>query len=158
MDLFEYLLFLANKNGGKTSANKVSYDNTSGFDMTSENVQDAIDELSIRGKLYQDTTANWNAQRELIAQKDCIYVYLDYSTVGDVEFPAVKIGDGTSYLIDMPFVNADAQVLNNHINDNVRHITQNERECWNNKIRCFVSAIDSEKIVFTTNAEDIEES
>lgn len=151
MDLFNYLLFLASKDGSSTSADKVSYDNTTGFDISAENVQEAIDELSRRGKFYKNTTSGWDGQASLIAQEDCVYVYTDHSTIDGINYPAVKIGDGTSYLIDMPFVNADAKKLNDHLTNTDIHITSAERTAWNNKVRCYLDINDEENLIFTTD-------
>lgn len=105
--------------------------------------------------IFVDTTANWNAQRDLIAKKDCIYVYTDYQVIDGIEYPALKVGDGMAYLIDLPFVMGSNAALNEHINDTDVHIQPGERQYWNNKVTCFMSAADDETIVFTkenTNA------
>lgn len=99
--------------------------------------------------IFVDTTANWDAQRDLIAKKDCIYVYSDYQTIDGVNIPAIKVGDGTTYLIDLPFVMGNDMTLNDHINDTNVHIQPGEREFWNNKVTCFLSASNEEIIVFT---------
>ena len=61
-----------------------------------------------RTAIHYDTTENWNSKTMLVGEKSHIYIYSDYtSTVIDGEtvlVPAMKIGDGNSYLIDMPFV------------------------------------------------------
>lgn len=61
-----------------------------------------------RTAIHYDTTENWNSRTTLVGEKSHIYIYSDYtSTVIDGEtvlVPAMKIGDGNSYLIDMPFV------------------------------------------------------
>lgn len=60
-------------------------------------------------KIYYDTTEGWNAKRELIAQNNTLYIYTDGSSYTDGEgtvrnLPAMKLGDGTTYLIDLPLV------------------------------------------------------
>ncbi len=61
-----------------------------------------------RTAIHYDTTENWNSRTMLVGERSHIYIYSDYtSTVIDgetVPVPAMKIGDGNSYLIDMPFV------------------------------------------------------
>ena len=110
--------------------------------------------------VHIDTTAHWNAQRELIAREKNIYVYTDHSVVDGVAIPAVKIGDGLAYLIDLPFVSSDVEKYENirgllleHIDDDVRHITAAERNAWNNKVTCFISQDDPTNLVFTTESE-----
>ena len=95
-------------------------------------------------EIYRDSTSNWNKQRDLIAEKACLYVYSDYDTIEvdgvTKEIPGLKIGDGTTYLIDLPFVSDKIeQVLLNHIDDNNIHITESERETWNNKVTAYES-------------------
>ena len=107
--------------------------------------------LSDLGQIHSDTTANWNSQRDLIAQANHIYIYTDYETVDGETLPGVKIGDGSAYLIDMPFIAGNNAALMEHVEDRVAHITAEERAAWNNKVRCYISASDDENIIFTTN-------
>jgi len=93
--------------------------------------------------IHQDTTEAWNSQPTLIAKEGNLYFYTDYQTVGGVNIAGVKIGDGTSYLIDLPFLDAQFQ---EHIADNIRHITQEEREFWNSKNRAVITG---ENLVLT---------
>lgn len=94
------------------------------------------------------TTATWNSQPQLISAKGFIYIYSDYrQNEQGQNVPAMKVGDGNAYLIDMPFSD---ELLYEHLADNIRHITQQEREFWNNKVRCFTSDIQDDVLVFTT--------
>ena len=62
-------------------------------------------------KVQYNSTAGWNAQPTLVADRGVIYVYSDYKSVtidGDtVPVPGFKVGDGSSLLKDLPF-SADA--------------------------------------------------
>lgn len=112
-------------------------------------VEEKIQEIEDAGAqlfVHQDTEENWNAKYYLIGEPNHIYIYTNHSRVDGHDIPAMKIGTG-SYLIDQPFVDSDAEVLDDHIKDMVRHITQNEREFWNNKVR---GEIDSRTLVLTT--------
>lgn len=112
-------------------------------------VEEKIEEIEQAGAqlfVHQDTEENWNSQYYLIGEPNHIYIYTNHSRVDGHDIPAMKIGSG-SYLIDQPFVDSDAEVLDDHIKDMVRHITQNEREFWNNKVR---GEIDSRTLVLTT--------
>jgi hypothetical protein len=97
--------------------------------------------------IYYNTTAYWNSRPQLIAQRGYIYVYSDYKQSEGEDIAGIKVGDGISYLIDMPFID---KPLDDHIADTVKHITSAERESWNNKVRCFVDPENQENIVFTT--------
>ena len=92
--------------------------------------------------------ADWDMDSTKIAEANTIYVYTDYSGYDGKSLAGFKVGDGTSYLIDMPFVD---QVYNDHINNSTIHITQAEREFWNNKVRCYLNGADNEEVIFTTN-------
>lgn len=95
------------------------------------------------------TTRYWNAQPRLIAQNKTIYVYTDHDQDGEGnDIPGFKLGDGMAYLIDIPFV---TQNMENHIKDVIRHITQDERNFWNDKVRCYISMDNEENLVFTTD-------
>jgi len=98
-------------------------------------------------KIFYNTTVYWNSRPSLIAKQGCIYVYSDYKQSEGVDIPGIKIGDGTSYLIDMPFTD---KPLDDHIADTIRHVTSAERTFWNSKVRCFVDPNDEENIIFTT--------
>lgn len=88
------------------------------------------------------TTEVWNSQPDLISEKDALYVYTDYykkvdEETGEITYSnGLKIGDGTSYLIDMPFITG---------------ITQEDIDFWNKKWRGFLDPGFNENLVFTTH-------
>lgn len=105
--------------------------------------------------VHYGTTEYWNTQSTLIGEKSHIYIYTDYSTVESdgktITIPNIKIGDGAAYLIDNPFITASIEdLMQLHINDNIKHITAEERSVWNGKVRCYLSANNNETVVFTT--------
>ena len=94
------------------------------------------------------TTATWNSRPDLISSRGCIYIYSDYrQNEQGQNIAAMKVGDGLAYLIDMPFIDS---LLYEHIADNIRHITQQEREFWNDKVRCYMSDVQDDILIFTT--------
>lgn len=93
--------------------------------------------------VYFNKTSDWNAARNVIAQYHAVYVYTDYKSINGHDVAGFKIGDGTTYLIDLPFVDAFASM---HEVDSEAHITNAEREFWNNKNRAIV---DGETLVLT---------
>jgi len=102
--------------------------------------------------IYRDTTAAWNAQITLVAEAGSIYVYTDYASATvdgqTVPVPGIKIGDGTSYLIDMAFAAQDiAQALAAHAADTTIHVTAAEKQAWNNKVSV---SVDGEDLAFST--------
>ena len=111
-----------------------------------------------------DTTANWEAAIDFVPLKGEIIIYSDYSSeeVGGVTYyiPNFKVGDGLAYAVDLPFVSDDLRkTLTGHIDDMTVHVTQADREFWNNKVRCYMNTvqdndgylIDGETLIFTTN-------
>lgn len=122
------------------------------IDATFENTLELDAEL---GTIYQtgdckvlyNTTEYWNSHPQLVAKRGYLYVYADYKQVDNEDIPGIKAGDGTSYLIDMPFID---KPLDAHVADTVKHITDQERQAWNNKVRCFIDPENEENIVFST--------
>ena len=106
--------------------------------------------------IHYGTTEYWNSQITLIGEKSHIYIYTDYTTTEtngkNVLVSNIKIGDGNTYLIDNPFITTSVEdLLQLHIEDNTKHITEDERSAWNDKMRCYINPNDNETIVFTTN-------
>lgn len=96
-------------------------------------------------KIFYATKETWDSQPQYITKKGCIYIYSDLRTDKEGRLVAgMKVGDGQAYLIDMPFVD---EIYADHISDMTIHITQEEREFWNNKIRCVMT--DSGELIFT---------
>lgn len=105
--------------------------------------------------IYYDTEENWNLQRDLIAKYKAVYVYSNHAylvdTVGNrTPVPAIKVGDGTSYLIDMPFVDQDIRnYILDHISNDSVHVSERDRRFWNNKVFAFVYKNDPERLVLS---------
>lgn len=107
------------------------------------------------GSVYYDTTEHWNLDVNRVAEKGVIYVYSDVATFTDEqgnEFPVagIKIGDGTSFLVDMPFVNdSSAALVLDHISNTAIHVTQEEKNLWNHKVSSFLASDDHENLVLS---------
>lgn len=95
------------------------------------------------------TSEEWGQHYNYVAPRGTIIIYSDHGTITETvnntqvtkTVPGIKITDGSTPIIDLPFVGDDVAAairedLNDHINDNVRHITAAERIKWNNKITC----------------------
>lgn len=106
----------------------------------------------------ENTTAGWNSNPQYLPKQGEICIYTDYTIVQDdmgqtIAYPDIKVGDGNSYLIDLPFVSAGTRyvllhALSEHENNHIIHITQEEREFWNAKLNYEESG---ETLVFTRN-------
>ena len=96
-----------------------------------------------------DTTANWNREPKLKSIRNMLYIYTDHDTKDGVPIPGFKVGDGSSYLIDMPFTDV---LYRDHIDNSVIHVTQQDKDNWNNKVRCYVDDLNSPgNLIFTTH-------
>ena len=97
------------------------------------------------------TTAQWNAQPQLVAAAGTLYVYTDHTfDESGNPVPGFKVGDGNAYLIDIPFADTTLQEqVQEHIADTEVHITESEREFWNSKERCYTDSSDPETLIFT---------
>ena len=99
------------------------------------------------------TTQEWSRQTSLVSQLGTVYIWTDYETIGQGQnikyIPGIKIGDGKAYVIDLPFTTDHLKdIIMLHINNNILHITQQERQFWNNKVTCYLDIEDQENIVF----------
>ena len=84
--------------------------------------------------IHAGTTAYWDAQSSLVAEAGHIYAYTDYANIEGNDSPGIKVGDGVTFLSELPFVSGDTTVLDAHIADTVIHVTAAEKESWNNKV------------------------
>lgn len=107
------------------------------------------------GMLYYDTKENWDFRLETIAERGVVYVYSDYDYIEDevgnkIAVAGIKIGDGTSYLIDMPFVtDATTAAIISHVTNSSIHVTAAEKEFWNNKVSAFMDHGDAENLIIS---------
>lgn len=95
-----------------------------------------------------DTTEGWNEQADLISEEDTFYVYMDKDDDGGMISKVLfKVGDGTTYLIDIPFASPSIYDFEQHVNNTTVHVTTEEKTFWNNKWRGY---LDAENLYFTT--------
>ena len=100
-------------------------------------------------RIYYKTTVEWNSVPSMVAREGVIYIYSDYKQDEEGRnIAGFKVGDGKAYLIDMPFID---EIISEHVEEAVIHITQEEREFWNSKVRCYMSEVHDEELIFTTN-------
>jgi len=74
--------------------------------------------------IFTKTTAQWSKTPNLVSAAGTVYIYSDARSYEEqyvkngqtltrtVQVPGLKIGDGTSYVVDLPFVNVTAQQIN----------------------------------------------
>lgn len=92
-----------------------------------------------QSKIEYGTTEFWNNYTGYRPQKGHIIIYSDYSvdeTTG-VEYPNLKIGDGSTFVQDLPFVLSKLEtIIENHIGDTQSHVSAADRAFWDNKLNC----------------------
>lgn len=113
----------------------------------------------ISGRINQKLTViaktkqQWESENRQTSQPGILYVTTDYKTVTKDEttynIPAFKLGDGNAYVVDLPYATVDEETFLSHVNDKVIHITQAEREFWNNKNRVEIDQNNPECLVMT---------
>ena len=104
--------------------------------------------------IMSGTTEYWNNKPQLIPKKNTIIIYTDNQSKEEegniINIPGIKIADGSAFLIDQPFIDEDIRkVVSSHINNSDIHITPQEREFWNNKVRCYLDTLEQDNIIFT---------
>ena len=106
-------------------------------------------------KVYYGTTEEWNSRRDLISELCSFYVYTDHTNSDGEQKPAIKIGDGQAFLIDLPFITTDISELihriDSHINNSAIHVSEEDREFWNNKCSVIETDVSDEHLIFTIN-------
>lgn len=91
------------------------------------------------GGAISRSTAEWDADPTYRSEAGVIYIYTDYSHDSEGhDLPGYKIGDGSSYVVNLPFLSSAIA-------------TEEERESWNNKVRVEDPEMSSETLVFTTH-------
>lgn len=136
-------------NGIAIGANMLSEDNIYTFIYTGTRWELVGD---ITGKnIMIGTTAEWLSHASYIAPEGTVCIYTDASTYTNanddtIVVPGIKISNGINAITDSPFVGDDIRkILDDHIDDDIRHITSAERTFWNNKINC---EINNENLIF----------
>lgn len=93
------------------------------------------------------TTAEWSEDPTSVSQENVLYIYTDYETVTkdgvNYNVAGFKLGDGMAYIVDLPFLTTK---YDSHVANTTSHITQSEREFWNNKCR---PVVDNETLILT---------
>lgn len=89
------------------------------------------------------TRAEWSEISTYVPAEGEIVIYSDWNVIDGVTYPAVKIGDGNAYVVDLPiiaggedmaFIIELADMLTEHINNMAIHVSDEDRERWDNKL------------------------
>ena len=107
---------------------------TFGLDELIEEIEKKLDDFGV-----QTGDSDYWDHSHIIPDEGQIIVYLDYRSKEvdgrTVYIPGVKIGTGNAYVQDLAFIDEGiAEDLMAHITDSEVHVTQFERNKWNNKL------------------------
>ena len=93
-------------------------------------------------EILMNTTEYWRSRRDFIPGRGALVIYTDrYHKEDGRAVPGIKIGDGDAYAVDLPFVNADPDLLRRaeaHLADASAHVSPADRIRWNSKLNCGV--------------------
>lgn len=94
-----------------------------------------------------NTTAYWNEQITYVPPRGQLIVYTDGNVIDDISYPKFKVGDGSAYVVDLPFSEGEYEtMLQNHLANQTIHLTTTDREKLQNSV---VLTLDSENLIFS---------
>lgn len=83
-----------------------------------------LESLKGSGTVLSDTIEGWNSKAQEISVKDTIYVYTNYQIVDGKNVPGLKIGDGTTTINELPFID---EIYAQHIENTEIHLSSADR-------------------------------
>lgn len=107
----------------------------------------------VRLQMRRNVTEYWRTNPQFVPLNGEVIVYTDYQIVDGRFIPSIKIGDGQTAIVSLPFVMGSAinedilRELQTHEADDSRHVTEKDRSFWNNKLNY---RMDGENLIFTT--------
>lgn len=111
---------------------------------------DDILDKNILPTIHYNSVEGFEEQKFTIPKAGSIYIYYDAVKVEGQDMPRIKIGDGTSYLADLPFMHDIdmKEFIQTHIDDTDAHVSVEDRQHWNDKVSVKVSEANDERIIF----------
>lgn len=108
----------------------------------------------VRMQMRRNKTEYWRINPQFVPLPGEVIVYTDYQILNGKYVPAIKIGDGQTSVVSLPFMmgsDIGEEIMNeleNHVSDNNRHVTEAERARWNAKLNY---RMEGENLIFTTD-------
>lgn len=111
--------------------------------VTVRTLQDYLNANLTKQVLF-NTTAGWNAQTTLVSDANTLYIYTDHQTDSSGNNVAgIKAGDGSAYVVDLPFTDA---VATEHVANSTIHVTPSDKTRWNSAVQCYYAG--TENLIF----------
>lgn len=130
---------------GKGSFNINPKDGLSGFWIGTASMASLLAQK--QDNIVFGSTQEWGSDLNFVPAEGQIVIWTDKDTVVSsvqgteisIDIPGIKIGDGSAYNVDLPFVGDDIAIktlsaLYQHVADQSCHLSSGERDSWNHKI------------------------
>lgn len=106
-----------------------------------------------RAIVLYGTSAMWRANPTFVPYMGQLVVWADKGTGLHPEDLGIKIGDGSAYNLDLPFVGDAAlsritALISAHVNDASAHVSGEDRRRWDNKVTTG-DAVAQENLIIT---------
>ena len=97
------------------------------------------------------STEWWALKSRYVPKEGEIIIYTNRAQIEKddgtfVDVPGIKIGDGNTYVADLPFVGDDLYTALMQMIEHSSSVTPEERARWNDKITC---SLDGEMLILT---------
>lgn len=79
------------------------------------------------------STSEWAESTDVLSKASWLYIYTDYRQEDGVNVPAIKLGDGHAFVVDLPFFTTG--------------VTETDRQRWDNKVAAKMSDVDIENLI-----------
>lgn len=88
-------------------------------------------------EIVAHTANEWRALSNYRSKPASLYIYTDYRQEDGEYIPAIKIGDGNSYVNNLPFFDTG--------------VTEGDREFWNNKVSAMIDPNNQKNLILYTD-------
>ena len=89
-------------------------------------------------KVSEGTKEFWNTNKTYVPISGEIVIVSDFSELNGINIPNLKIGDGSAFVADLPYLIDNSEIAEHLKNQNI-HISQQDRDNWNSKVSASIS-------------------